>query len=135
MKVALITLLGYLRAISAWAAAPYKHSPTTKYPSYDGLIMAGYQGWFRAEGDGTNSRFSHYFASEGNCGIDAWPDVSEYERTYPTPFRLADGSSARLFSLHDKSTVNLHFKRVLKHKRLPFRLASSILAHRKSKEK
>lgn len=109
MKVALLAVVAYLCAMSAWAAAN-KHSPTTKYPSYDGLIMAGYQGWFRAEGDGTNSRFSHYFVSEGKCGIDAWPDVSEYERTYPTPFRLADGSSARLFSSHDKSTVNLHFQ-------------------------
>jgi hypothetical protein len=27
-----------------------KHAATTRYPSYKGLIMAGYQGWFRAQG-------------------------------------------------------------------------------------
>jgi CubicO group peptidase (beta-lactamase class C family) len=29
-----------------------KHSPVTKYASYDGLVMAGYQGWFRVGRDG-----------------------------------------------------------------------------------
>ncbi|MDB5121780.1 MAG: xylosidase [Sphingobacteriales bacterium] len=72
--------------------------------------MAGYQGWFRAEGDGTNSGFSHYFANEKKVGIDMWPDMSEYQQTYPTPFKLADGSTATLFSSNDKSTVDLHFK-------------------------
>lgn len=96
--------------IGATVSAQNKHSKITRYPSYKGLVMAGYQGWFRAEGDGTNSGFSHYFANETRCGIDAWPDVSEYKDTYTTPFKFADGSSAKLFSSHDKSTVDLHFK-------------------------
>ncbi|MXV17650.1 glycoside hydrolase family 71/99-like protein [Hufsiella ginkgonis] len=90
--------------------AQTRHAKTSLFPSYKGLVMAGYQGWFRAEGDGSNSGFSHYFASEKKVGIDLWPDVSEYEKTYPTPFKLADGSAARLFSSYDKSTVDLHFK-------------------------
>ena len=39
-----------------------------------------------------------------------WPDVSEYEKTYPTPFKHTDGSTAYVFSSTDKSTVDLHFK-------------------------
>lgn len=30
------------------------------YPTYKGLIMAGYQGWFRAEGDEANRGWGHF---------------------------------------------------------------------------
>lgn len=71
--------------------------------------MAGYQGWFRAAGDGTGA--THYaYGNEEHSGIDMWPDVSEYEKTYETPFKLADGTTARFFSSADKSTIDLHFK-------------------------
>jgi hypothetical protein len=39
-----------------------------------------------------------------------WPDVSEYKKTYETPFKNSDSSTAKLFSSCDKSTVDLHFK-------------------------
>lgn len=80
-----------------------KHSPNTAYPSYKGLIMAGYQGWFRVNGE-------QIYPDESRVRIDMWPDVSEYEKTYPTGLKLADGSTARFFSSADKSTVDLHFK-------------------------
>jgi hypothetical protein len=86
-----------------------KHSKSTLYPSYKGLIMAGYQGWFRAKGDGTDA--THYaYGDEHRSGIDMWPDVGEYEKTYQTPFKLANDQPARFFSSADKSTVDLHFK-------------------------
>ncbi len=81
-----------------------KHASTTAYPSYKGMIMAGYQGWFRAPADGV------MYPDEKQVRIDMWPDVSEYEKTYPTGLKLADGSTARFFSSTDKSTVDLHFK-------------------------
>jgi hypothetical protein len=71
--------------------------------------MAGYQGWFRAAGDGSTAR-RYAYGDENRSGIDAWPDVSEYEKTYETPFLLKDGTKARFFSSLDKSTVDLHFK-------------------------
>ncbi len=84
------------------------------YPTYKGLIMSGYQGWFRAEGDGTDSGWGH-FGRRGkfdpvNNTIDFWPDVTEYEKTYKTEFKNADGSKARVFSSVDESTTDLHFK-------------------------
>jgi len=81
-----------------------KHSKTTLYPTYKGLIMAGYQGWFRAPADGI------MYPDEEKVRIDMWPDVSEYEKTYPTGLKHADGSVARFFSTTDRSTVELHFK-------------------------
>ena len=86
------------------AYSQIKHAKTTAYPSYKGLIMAGYQGWFRAPDDGV------MYPDETKVRIDMWPDVSEYEKTYPTGLKHADGSIAHFFSSTDKSAVDLHFK-------------------------
>lgn len=86
-----------------------KHSKQTSYPTYKGLVMAGYQGWFRAEGDGSNARRFAY-GNEERSGIDMWPDVTEYEKTYNTPWKLKNGEPAKFFSSYDKSSVDLHFK-------------------------
>jgi len=88
---------------------PSKHSKETAYPSYKGLVMAGYQGWFRAQGDGSQSK-NFAYGNEQRSGIDMWPDVTEYSKTYETPWKLPDGKNARFFSSLDKSTVDLHFK-------------------------
>jgi hypothetical protein len=84
------------------------------YPTYKGLIMAGYQGWFRAEGDEANRGWGHFgrgnkFNPENNT-IDIWPDVSEYKKTYETEFLYEDGTPAKVFSSVDESTTDLHFK-------------------------
>jgi hypothetical protein len=71
--------------------------------------MAGYQGWFRAAGDGTSAR-GYSYGNEKQSSIDMWPDVTEYEKTYETPFKNADGKPSRMFSSADKSTIDLHFK-------------------------
>ena len=69
-----------------------KHATETKYPSYKGLVMAGYQGWFRLPADGV------MYPDEKQVRIDMWPDVSEYRQTYPTGLKHADGSTARFFN-------------------------------------
>ncbi|MBV7531058.1 glycoside hydrolase family 71/99-like protein [Chitinophaga sp. sic0106] len=84
------------------------------YPTYKGLVMAGYQGWFNTSTDGADRGWHHYqrrgtFAP-GSCEIDLWPDMREYKKQYATPFRYADSSVANVFSPYDKSTVDLHFK-------------------------
>lgn len=81
-----------------------------------GKVMCGYQGWYTAEGDGSGRGWSHYqrrgrFAP-GRCTIDLWPDVSELDadEKFPTPFRHADGSVARVFSSHQPKTVMRHWR-------------------------
>ena len=59
--------------------------------------MCGYQGWFCAEGDCSGRGWVHYGKGEfdpHNSTVDLWPDVTEYKKTYPTGFKLEDGSSA-----------------------------------------
>ncbi|MDR0546805.1 MAG: xylosidase [Dysgonamonadaceae bacterium] len=87
----------------------------TRYDSYKGLAMAGYQGWFSCPGDGSERGWYHYWGRDGgfypgSCKIDMWPDVSEYEKTYKTGFVFADGSPAYTFSSWDESTVETHFR-------------------------
>ena len=90
-------------------SAQNRHSPVTLYPSYNGLVMAGYQGWFRAAGDGSSAK--HYaYGDENQSSIDLWPDVTEYAKTYETPFDQTDGKKARFFSSLDQTTIDLHFK-------------------------
>jgi hypothetical protein len=93
---------------------PQKTGAQVLYPSYKGLIMCGYQGWFRAPGDGSERGWGHYgrgskFDAKNNT-IDIWPDVSEYEKTHETSFEYPDGTKAKVFSSVDKSTTDLHFK-------------------------
>lgn len=88
-------------------------SKTWKYMSYYKLVMAGYQGWFNAEGDGAGRGWYHYAKNKifepGSCKVDYWPDVSEYEKKYKTSFVLSNGQPAYVFSSYDESTVDLHF--------------------------
>ena len=56
-----------------------KHAKETKYPSYKGMIMAGYQGWFGTPEDGKSGSYRHMAGKngfkDGSCHIDIWPDV------------------------------------------------------------
>jgi hypothetical protein len=114
MNQAILLLAGGLVSLFAVpAAAASKHSPSSRFPTYEGRVMCGYQGWFRAEGDGSGRGWVHYARGKftpNDCTVDLWPDVSEYEKTYPTGFKLEDGSLARVFSSWDESTVDLHFR-------------------------
>lgn len=98
------------------------HEDGQPYTTYKGLVMAGYQGWFGAPGDGCshanhkNTEWYHYRENEMfkpgvlRNSIDMWPDMTEYEVRYDTEFKFADGSTAQVFSSYDESTVLLHFK-------------------------
>src|SRR5512133_2479458 len=64
------------------------------FTTYKGLVMAGYEGWFTAEGDGAERGWHHYEKSgkfePGMNTIDFWPDVAEYLKPYKTAFKYAD---------------------------------------------
>ena len=85
-----------------------------RYASYTNLVMAGYQGWFAADGDDSNRGWYHYGIkrddSSGPTTIDMWPDMTEYENKYITPFKNKDGSNTYLYSPYDEQSVDLHFK-------------------------
>ena len=88
-----------------------------RYDSYKGLVMAGYQGWFAAEGDESNRGWYHYgfrlgadSTTIGFASVDFWPDITEYTKKYMAPFKMPDGSDAYLYSAYDEESVDLHFK-------------------------
>ena len=83
---------------------------SVRYSSYNGLVMAGYQGWFAAAGCESNRGWYHYGFRDDNATIDFWPDMAEYTKKYVSPFKMPDGSDAYLFSSYDEETVDLHFK-------------------------
>lgn len=82
----------------------------------NGGVFCGYQGWFRAEGDGSALGWVHYGPGEkfapGHCAFDLWPDLAEFspEEKYPAPFRFGDGRLAHLFSSMNPLTVRRHFR-------------------------
>jgi len=107
-------ILSFLLLSTVFGYAQTKHATQSNYPSYKGLVMAGYQGWFRVPGDGSGDKWVHYGANGkfdyDHNTIDFWPDVSQYKKTYKTSFKFKNGDHARVFSSLDKSTTDLHFK-------------------------
>ena len=104
MKKKFIFFMACMLVLDPGAFSQNKHAKATMYPTYKGQIMAGYQGWFHASKDGK------MYPDAAKISIDMCPDVSEYEKTYETGLKLADGSTAKFFSSDDKSTTDLHFK-------------------------
>lgn len=106
---ATICLTCFCMAFKAHASTDGK-----QYDSYEGLVMAGYQGWFNTPDDGANLDWRHYGGRDGfkpgSCSVDMWPDVSEYTKTYSTAFKHDNGEAAKVFSSHDPSTVDTHFR-------------------------
>jgi len=96
------------------AQAQTRHEVGSRFPAYQGLILCGYQGWFRTPDDGSRQGWVHY-GTDGQLDaahlhLDLWPDTSEYSQTYPTRLTNVNGSPARVFSSWDQSTTDLHFR-------------------------
>src|SRR5947209_5440723 len=86
-------------------------APGVDRSTLTGKVLAGYQGWFTVPGDASGQGWRHYARQgefrPGRCSIDQWPDVSELDddEKYATPFQLADGRPAFVFSSHNRKTV------------------------------
>lgn len=111
LKFLIVSILFFQTGI---LSAEKHYAATSRFMTYKGLTMAGYQGWFNAPVDGAGRGWNHYTKNgefrPGKCKIDIWPDLTEYSVKYKTPFSFADGSPAYTFSSYDKSTTDLHFK-------------------------
>lgn len=96
-------------------AKPSVDASRDKPDGLTGRLVTGYQGWFRAEGDGSGLGFRHYQKGRtfepGSCTIDLWPELSEFDddELFPTAFRCKDGSTAHVFSSIHPKTVDRHF--------------------------
>lgn len=83
-----------------------------------GKVMCGYQGWFRAVGDGTVNKWIHWSIDPSRIAADTltvemWPDLADYppSEKFPVPgMTHSDGSQAYLFSSVRPAVVDLHFK-------------------------
>jgi hypothetical protein len=97
---------------------PYQGAshPGVNTRTLTGKVMCGYQGWFGTPTDGGGRGWTHWGGRNGfqpgSCCIDLWPDVSELDpdERYATPFKLADGRPAEVFSPFNRKTVLRHFK-------------------------
>ncbi|MBK1881076.1 xylosidase/arabinosidase [Luteolibacter pohnpeiensis] len=93
---------------------PIPNPSSVNHPDIHGKVIAGYQGWFGAKGDGSGLGWRHYGGGDlgpGNCTFEMWPSTTEMgdQEKYPTPFRYEDGSVAHLFSSYHPDTVDRHF--------------------------
>ena len=80
-------------------------------------IMAGYQGWFAARGDGSGHNWIHWSRrgatpAADNITIDMWPDLREYDQDelFKTNFKYSDKKNAGLYSAYTYKTVERHVK-------------------------
>lgn len=111
MKTACILLLFCANTMSVFAEE-------IDASTLSGKVICGYQGWFRAKGDGDPDFWVHWsrsghHVSMDNLVIDMWPDMREYAPSdmFPVPnMKHADGRQACLFSSTSSGTVDLHFK-------------------------
>ena len=101
------------------------HEEGAMYDTYEGLVMAGYQGWHGCPGDGRSGwgdtemwyQYAFYNQFNGVMGpgplhskIDFWPYMDEYTNTYNTNFKYSDNTTAAVYSSMDYQTVDTHFK-------------------------
>ncbi|MDR0542408.1 MAG: hypothetical protein LBH19_09405 [Dysgonamonadaceae bacterium] len=85
-----------------------------------GKVIVGYQGWFACAGDGQPGGTNWWWHWSNDWGklpsnatkcLYAWPDVSDYTKTYQSGYdNLNNGLPAALYSCVDQQSVNVHFR-------------------------
>lgn len=118
-SVAPVTVTGFAQApaSSAEVFRPYDGPVNVPEPitSINGTVLAGYQGWFMAEGDGFDMGFIHWGDVDHDpprATVDMWPDMRELDddEKFNTNFKYPDGTPAPVFSSTNRKTVMRHFE-------------------------
>ncbi|MEV4558418.1 glycoside hydrolase family 71/99-like protein [Kitasatospora sp. NPDC049285] len=99
------------------STAPQAAAAAAQVGDVVGKVTVGYQGWFACSGDGAPiNGWWHWSTSmsqppsPSNNSIKAWPDMTDYGKSYRTAYgALGNGSPAALFSSYDQQTVDTHF--------------------------
>ncbi len=83
--------------------------------SLTGKVMAGYQGWFMAAGDGSGAGWRHWSRRKpaaDNISFEMWPDLREYDadELFETSFKNSNGRTAGLYSAYTPKTVERHVR-------------------------
>ena len=96
------------------AAASQAAGAPPLYPSLEGRVLCGYQGWFRTPDDQAKAGWRHYLRQRDGAWLpvnDYLPDVSEAkaEERCRMPLACADGGVAEVVSSDSRSTVSRHF--------------------------
>ena len=99
-----------------WTSAVAAPPPVVENSTLHSKMLMGYQGWFGCPGDGSQvNGWHHWLRKRENVeslSIEMWPDTTGFgeDELYPTSFKLPDGSTAKLFSSHNRKTVQRHFQ-------------------------
>ncbi len=114
--------LSFLFLIAGLGLARGAEAPRVDASTLTGKVMAGYQGWFNAEGDGAKRGYNHWTRggakpAPGNVRVDLWPDLTEFPAAerFPTDLVHADGTRAEVFSSFLRPTVGRHFAWMREH--------------------
>jgi hypothetical protein len=114
LPIIALCLLSLLLLGSGHALAEHQRESTK--PELQGRVVTGYQGWFRAPGDGTEMGWVHWGPRKRfdlrQSSIEYWPDMSETTpgERFATAYRHADGSVAHVFSSAHPRTVKRHYE-------------------------
>ncbi|HUU03454.1 MAG TPA: glycoside hydrolase family 71/99-like protein [Myxococcota bacterium] len=91
--------------------------PPVDASTLDGKVVAGYQGWFGAPGDGSQrNAWVHWFRSQtpqpADATFDLWPDLGEYTAAelFASNMQYPGGATAKLYSAYNVKTVERHMK-------------------------
>jgi hypothetical protein len=114
--------LSVLLLVAGLGIARGADAPRVDASTLTGKVMAGYQGWFNAEGDGAKRGYNHWTRggakpAPGNVRVDLWPDLAEFPAAerFPTDLVHADGTRAEVFSSFLRPTVGRHFAWMREH--------------------
>ncbi len=89
-------------------------APPGRHTTLEGMVLCGYQGWFRTACDPSGAGWRHYLRRRENVWLpvtDYLPDISEAaaEERCRMPLACADGRMAEVLSSDNRETVNRHF--------------------------